>query len=240
MIKLIKKDFISYWKFILIISGYIPFLVSIALWAMMDDFGGIWIGFFTTLSLALCIFGSLVFLINETHTNSEILYASLPVERSTIVMSKYVTAYILLCYSYILVILSTLFIFSVSGGNDKAFDLLLSIRGITMMFGFMIVVLSYILPFLLIFGMRKGAVINFIISLLFVMLKPVADIIENLFKGIVELNFSFIEEYFQSAVLFVTKLSAADAYTILLGTLVIGVNLSMMASIKFYSSRDLE
>lgn len=62
MFNLIEKDFIAGWMFLIGVVLIIPFISMIAMWAMMDDFGGVIIGVFTFIVMALCIASSFTFL----------------------------------------------------------------------------------------------------------------------------------------------------------------------------------
>lgn len=57
-----KKDFMVCWMFIIGILLIIPFLTTIALLAMIEDFGGVVIPVFTLIIVGLCIASSFIFI----------------------------------------------------------------------------------------------------------------------------------------------------------------------------------
>ena len=95
MLNLIRKDFIACWMFLIGVVILIPFITLIAMWAMMDDFGGVIIGVLTFVVMILCIASSFIFMGVDSAFQAEMIYASLPIKRSKIVLASYLSSFML-------------------------------------------------------------------------------------------------------------------------------------------------
>ncbi|HEX9975263.1 MAG TPA: ABC-2 transporter permease, partial [bacterium] len=141
MFSLIKKDFIAGWMFLIGVVILIPFITMIAMWAMMDDFGGVIIGIFTFIVMVLCIASSFIFLSVDTTYKAEMIYASLPIKRSKIVIARYLSSFILTTGSFSLAVLSCFSMVYIFNHTDPAFKIILSFRGIISMISFLFMIL---------------------------------------------------------------------------------------------------
>ena len=239
MLNLIRKDFIAGWMFVGIATLMIPFLTSLAIWAMMDDFGGIALGFITILTVLMCTASSLIFILVDTVSKTESTYAGLPLERTTIVLSRYAGSLILITYSLCLAVFTIWLLSFGSGGSDRAFAILLSLRGITGMYVFLILINSFLYPFILKYGTGRGAFIYFSAVIVLGLLDPLVGFLQNVLSGIILIDLSFIKNVFESTVGFIRFLPLTELYLLLFSVLISIISTSLLLSIKFYSKRDL-
>lgn len=239
MKRLIKKDFISYWQLIAVMAFYVPFLTSIALWAMMDDFGGVAIWFITMLVAAMCIATSFIFIISEEHKNGNVFYSSLPVKRASIVLAKYISSLINLILSFLISVLTVWFVSGVSYQHDNAFDLMLKPEGIIVMFSFISLVLFYLLPYIIGFGPGRGFFISVFVTIIIALFEPFTNFLKSLSSGRIDLNFSFITGFLKSSFHFLKMLPDYQKYSLLIGVLIFAFFISLLISIKLFSKRDL-
>ncbi len=240
MNNLIKKDFISNWQLVAVMFFYVPFLISIALWAMMDDFGGVAIWFITLLALVLCIASSLIFVLAGEHKKADIFYTSLPIGRVVIVFAKYISSFMMLLISYTLAVFSVWFVSAVSKQSDMSFGTLLDLEGIFTMFIFISIFLNYLLPYLIGFGVSKGFMISFFVTIALAFIKPILTFLESLSSGIVIIDLSSLAELFRSLILYIKDLPEHYRYFTLAGMLIFSSSISLLISIKLFSKRDLD
>lgn len=238
---LVSKDFIVGWPYLLGVLLMIPFLISISLMAMMDDFGGIVLGFFTLLTLFLCTTASLIFIFIDSTSNTEMTFASLPIERSTIVKSKYYSSSILLSVSFTLVVITTWIVSfsSIDPESERAFEMILSFRGIISMLLVLFAIQAFMFPFIFKFGSGKGTQTAIFTILILTLLDPVVRSLSNLIEGYYRLDFSFITGLFDSTMDYITHLSPIEVYSVIIIIFLIIISISIMLSQKFYSTRDL-
>ena len=241
MLKLIKKDFLVGGLVLIGTSIIIPFLTFISLMAMMDDFGGIVLGFFTFLILFICTTASLLFIFVDSTSNTEMTFASLPIERKIIVAAKYYSSLILTILNFGLVVITVWFVssFSADPESDKAFQVLLSLPGIISMLMLLLTIQIFIFPFIFKFGSGKGVQTALIAIILLTMMDTIVRFIANGIIGYFKVDFSFIIDLFNSSILFINQLSSIELYSFLLAVFLIIISVSLLLSQKFYSLRDL-
>ncbi len=239
MLNLIRKDFIAGALFLLGAAILIPFLSSIAMAAMIDDFGGINMGIFTFIVIALCVGASFIFIAIDTSFKTEMTYASLPLKRSTIVFARYVSSIIITLTGFCLVILSCLTIVYLFYQNDPAFKIFLSSRGIISMISFLLIILAVILPFLFKFGPGKGVIAALIVQIGIVLLLPLSEFIINALNDIWNFDIAFFYKLLQEILIWMTALPAIYAY-LFVCSIVVSLNaISIALSVRFYDRRDL-
>jgi len=239
MYRLIKKDFIASWMFIGIATLLIPFLTSISLWAMMDDFGGIALGFITFLTVAMCFLTSLIFILVDTTAKTDTTYAGFPIERAEIVLARYASSFMLTIYSLSLVVFTIWVLSAISNESDKAFAILLSIRGVIGIFVFLILIISFSYPFIFKFGTSKGTVIYLSVMMFIGLLEPLISFLNKALSGIIVIDLSVFKTAFESTIKFVRLLPTTEIYLLLFSLLLVTVFTSILLSIRFYSKRDL-
>lgn len=239
MLNLIKKDFLAGWVFLPGIIVIIPFLTAMQIWAMMDDFGGIVVGFFTFITMFLCIFSSFAFVIMDTTSNMEMMYPSLPISRHVIVLARYASSFMLLAISLSLVVLTMIFAVYLFNKNDPAFEILLSMRGIITMAVFLLFILSFILPFIFKFGSGRGVIAALITQLVIVFIMPLGEFILEALKGIITFDLAWIQRFLKSLLEWIISLPAFSAYLLLFTVIFTVILLSITLSVRFYNKLDL-
>ncbi|MBI5021581.1 MAG: ABC-2 transporter permease [Ignavibacteriales bacterium] len=239
ILNLIRKDFIAGAIFLLGVAIVIPFIASIAIAAMIDDFGGIIIGIFTFIVTALCISASFIFIAIDTSFGTEMTYASLPVKRSSIIVARYMSSIIITLSGFGLVILaclSSVYIFNLS---DPAFRLLLSPRGITSMISFLLFILTIMLPFVFKFGPGKGVIAALILQISLVIISPVYNFLMNVLNDIWDFDITYIYNLLHNFLNWIMTLPAIYAYLFVFGIVLTLYIISISLSIRFYNKRDL-
>lgn len=239
MLNLIKKDFIAGWIFLLGIAILIPFITTMAIWAMMDDFGGLIIGVFTFITIGLCIASSFIFTGIDTASNADMIYASLPIKRSTIVYARYSSSMLITTTSFMLVILTCLSSVYIFNKADPAFELLLSLRGIISMITFLLLILSFILPFVFKFAFGKGITAALITQICFVISVPVFKFLMKALYGIWEFDITFFTKLLDDILKWIIELQAVYAYLLIFTIVSIIIFISIILSVRFYNRRDL-
>ena len=242
MLDLIKKDFIACWIFLLGVAIFIPFITTMAIWAMMDDFGGLIIGVFTFITIALCIASSFIFIGIDTASNADMIYASLPIKRSTIVYARYFSSMLQVIVSFALIILTCLSSIYIFNKTDPAFELLLSLRGITSMITFLLLILSFILPFVFKFAFGKGISAALITQICFVISVPVFKFLIKALNGIWEFDIAFFSKLLDDILKWIISLPrvlGVYAYLLIFTIVSMMIFISIILSVRFYNRRDL-
>ena len=239
MFNLIKKDFIAGWIFLIGVVLIIPFISMIAMWAMMDDFGGVIIGVFTFLVMVLCIASSFIFLGIDNVYKAEMIYASLPIKRAKIVIARYLSSFILTTGSYSLAVLSCFSMVYIFNETDPAFNIILSFRGIIAMLSFLFMILSFIFPFIFKFGPGKGITAALITQISLMIAVPVIKFVLKALQGILLFDLAFFNRMLHSVIKWIVGLTAFQAYLLIFGIVTFIIIVSMGLSVRFYNSMDL-
>jgi len=241
MLNLIKKDFTAGKIYLGGITLGIPFLTSIALLAMMDDFGGIVYGFLTILTLLLCTFGSLIFLLIDSSFETDSIFASLPIKRDSIILARYFSSFLLTIF-YLGIVVITLWVvssLSLAKEYESTFERLLSFRGIQIVFVLLLFIQAFIFPFIFKFGSNKGLLKSLTTIIILVGIDPLFNFINNVVFQNHEFEFSFIIKPLIEILLYLKSLSIAEIYFILFLVFVTVEFSSIQLSQRFYLKRDL-
>ena len=236
---LILKDLIGGWPYLIVITVMIPFLISISLFAMMDDFGGVALGFVTIITFLICKGSALISILVDSVYSADSTYLSLPINRKTLVLSKYFTALLLLSFSYTLIVLTIWFIYNLSGKLDSAFYVLLSLRGILVTLIILIISLLILLPFLISLGEGKGLKYYILTLGIMVLADPIIKFIINIISGIFSFDLLIFKVIFESILIGIKNLSAIELYSFLFLILAASFILSVLVSTKYFSKRDI-
>jgi hypothetical protein len=239
MLNLIKKDLFAGYLFLFGIVILAPFITWMEIWAMIDDFGGLILGIFTLITMILCIASAFIFMAVDASPNTDAIYASLPVKRSTIVAARYVTSYTMMFSCFFIIILMCLGSVYLFNKTDQAFNVLLSLRGIASMSLFLIFILSFILPFVFTFGAGKGFKVALILQIALITLIPVIKFIFNVLNGFFEFDIAFFSRFLKETLIWIIALPASQAYILIILLIIIVITISLTLSIRFYNRRDL-
>jgi len=239
MLNLIRKDFIAGWMFLIGVVILIPFITLIAMCAMMDDFGGVIIGVFTFIVMVLCIASSFIFLGVDNAYKAEMIYASLPIKRSKIVLARYLSSFILTAGSFSLAVLCCFSMVYIFNETDPAFNIILSFRGIISMISFLFMILSFIFPFIFKFGPGKGVTAALLTQISLMIAVPVIKFIFKALQGILAFDFAFFNRMLHSAIKWIVGLTAFQAYLFVFGLVFFVILVSIGLSVRFYNRMDL-
>jgi hypothetical protein len=236
---LIKKDLCAGFVFLLIIPIIIPFLTMMAIWAMVDDFGGMIVAFFTFLTMGLCLASSLLFFAIDAAPGAEVLFVSLPVKRSAIVYSRYCTSFLISLSALFIVLLTCLAADHIFGLYDPAFGLILSLRGMWSMSSALLIILSSLMPFIYKFGPEKGLVVFLFTSVGLGVILLIGDAVLTAHDGRLELNLGIFHAIFDALLKWVRGLKSTAVYFTSFAALILIVAISSLLSVRFYRRRDL-
>jgi len=236
---LIKKDLLTSYIYLLIVPFVIPFLTMMAIWAMLDDFGGLVVGFFTFLAMGLCIASSLLVFGIDASQGAEVIYVSLPVKRSTIVYARYCFTYLISISAFFIVLLTCLAAVHVFRLWDPAFDLLLSVRGVWSMVYSLLLVLSFLLPFIFKFGPDKGLIVFLFTGVGMGILIIIFDSVFVALDGTVVLDIGLFHTMFDTLLRQIKSLKSTAVYSSMLLALIVIIGISSLLSVHFYRQRDL-
>jgi len=239
MFNLIKKDFIVGWMYLIGVVLIIPFITLIAMWAMMDDFGGVIIGVFTFIVMVLCIASSFIFLGVDSAYQAEMIYASLPIKRSRIVFACYLSSFILTAGSFGLAVFSCFSMVYIFNETDPAFNIILSFRGIIAMLSFLFMILSFIFPFIFKFGPGKGVTAALVTQISLIIAVPLIKFVLKALQGILAFDFAFFNRMLHSAIQWIVGLTAFQAYLLIFGIFSFVILFSIGLSVRFYNRMDL-
>ncbi|MBN2091819.1 ABC-2 transporter permease [candidate division KSB1 bacterium] len=239
MLRLIKKDFIAGWMFLIGVVLIIPFITTITIFAMLDDFGGLILGVFTFIVVALCVASAFIFLSVDTIYNADMIYASLPIKRALIVLARYLSSFMLTAGSYSLALLSCYVAVNLFDKNDTAFEIILSWRGLLSMLIFMFLILSFMFPFIFKFGTGKGTMAALITQISLVLIIPLIKFIMKALSGIFDFDFAFFSRIFYKSIQWLMQLEKFQVYLLLIGIFLSVILISISLSIRFFNHRDL-
>lgn len=238
MFDLVRKDLIIGAIFLPVIALFITFITYTALWAMMDDFGGIILGLFTLIVLILCVASSFLFIGIDNANKADMIYASLPIKKLTIVAARYFSSIMMVIVSIAFVESAILAARTFSGGFDPDFNLLCDWRWITGMLSMMVLIICYYLPFVFIFGAGKGAMAAFIIQITLTVAVPVFKFIVKALAGIIAFDLEYFARIFRALLHWLSSLHNLQSCLMLAAFVVSIVMISCTLSVLFYKRMD--
>ena len=239
MFRLIKKDLVSGFIFLLIFPIAIPLMTVMAIWMMLDDFGGLIVAVITFITMGLCIAPALLFFALDSARGVEAVFASLPVKRSTIVCARYCSVYLITVSAFFVVLLTCFAAVYLFGAADPAFGLLLSVRGVWSMIFSLLLVLSFIQPFIFRYGFEKGSIAVLFTLVGMAVTVLVIDSVLKALNGIVEFDPGFFNSMIMAALTGIKSLKSTPAYLAMIAALVVLTGFSSALSVRFYRLRDL-
>ena len=239
MLNLLRKDFTAGAIFLLGVIIIIPFMSTIAMAAMIDDFGGINMSIFTLLIAGLCVGASFVFIAIDTSYKTDATYASLPVKRSTIIEARYISSIIITVSGFFLAVISCLSLIHIFKLSDPAFSIILDTRGIISMISFLLIILAFMLPFAFKFGPGKGAIAALVVQIGLILLAPLLGFIKNALSDIWNFDIMFFYRLLLQIQIWIAALPAIYAYLFIFSIVFMLIVISITLSVRFYNRRDL-
>jgi len=167
------------------------------------------------------------------------IYASLPIKRSKIVLARFLSSFMLTTGSFSLAVLSCLAMVYVFGHTDPAFKIILSFRGIIAMLSFIFMILCFILPFIFKFGAGKGMTAGLITQVSLMIAVPVIKFVLKALQGILAFDFAFFNRMLHAAIKWLIGLSRFQAYALIFGMVALVILVSIGLSVRFYNKMDL-
>ena len=239
MFNLFKKDLIVGWPILLGIILLIPFIATIAILAMIDDFGGLIPAIFGLLCFGLSIAGSFVFIGVDATYDADRQFVSLPLKRSKIVLARYFSAWISLTFNFSLIILTCLGAIYFFNQSDPLLDRILTWRGLLVPYLLLICILSYMLPFIFKFSANKGVFIAVATQVILMLVHPMCHFLSKLFPEIFEFDFNRVLQKWQTAFIWFGQLSTGLFYCVIMLLIVGSIVISIGLSIRFFNHRDI-
>jgi hypothetical protein len=239
MYRLILKDLRVSWQFFLTLFIMIPFVTAIAVWTMIDDFGGIIIGVITLITLAASIFSAFITIIVNSSSKSDMIFASLPVERRTMVNARYVSSYTSMLYGFGLIILTLGLLSWGMEGNNMALNTLLSLPGVLLMLSLLTILLAFILPFIFKFGSTKGAVRALVTQIVIVLFFGGLELLLKSYPDRFASQIAWITNVLKSVQLWLSSRTSFEILSVLIVLMILTVLTSLLMSKRFYLNLDL-
>lgn len=239
MIKLIKKDFSVGRYYILSMIFIIPFITGLAIMAMVSDFGGVITGIFILILVALCAGSGFIFFFADGDCNGEMLFASLPIKRSKIVIARYISSFLLAAVGFGLALGIMLIADIVFNVDDPVLNVMLSGRGILGLISAIMIVVSYGLPFLYKYKngnlILKAALFPVVIALLIQLINLIVAAI----KGIWKIDLEYLTHIVNNIRDWILGQSLTYPYLSILIPLILIITLSVCLAIRFFQKREI-
>ncbi len=239
MFELVKKDFLIGKYYLLGLLLLIPFVSSLGLIMMIEYFGGIELGIFVLLTVILCLFSSLIFINIDASSRADELLLSLPIKRSVIVYSRYITSFLMAGFGLLLIYLTCLIFGHIVRVQDQYLDIILNYHGMILISVLVSMVLLAVLPLFIKYGGGKGSGVAFF-SIAFILLLPaLSKLIMKAFKGKISFDFSVLFRLVDTLVIWLADLSQLVLYLLLIGIIAVSLIISSRLSISFYKKRNI-
>jgi len=239
MINLLRKDFRAGALYLLGIVLLLPIITILTIGTMIDVFGGIIMSYFIFIPAGLCIAASFLFIGIDSAYETDMTYASLPIKRSMIVYTRYISSFILALSSWILVIFTCYISMTYLNKIDRLLEMLISFRGFFVMAIFLLLVISFLQPFIFRFGTGKGIIaVMFFMFCLFLIFQ-IGRVLLRAINVVFKLDLSFIERFIQDILQWMFQLEAFEVYSWLAGIVLFVILMSVTISILLYNRRDL-
>jgi len=239
MIKLIKSDFSAGRYFVFSVFIYIPFIVSIMIMAMLDDFAGIVTSFFLLMLIALCTASGYVFSFNEALHNGEQLFASLPLTRTRLVLARYLSSLLLAGLAWFAGIGTMFAAVRIFDVHDPVLDILISSRGAVGLFSVIVILISYGLPFYYRYRHRNPILKAAMTPIIFFVVTELINQAASFQQGIWKFHLEYITSILNGIKGWIFGTGYSHPLMILGCTVCVAVILSLTASIRFFKKRDI-
>jgi len=239
MYKILYKDWLIGRGLLMGIFLLMPFLVSMALWVMLDDFGGIQIAPLSGIVSVLAIFFSFMLIMIDTSFQSENILISLPIERYKIVQARYISTFILVGFNLILAYLTIQMHYWLLGVQDPALPILLSFKGLLLFYSGLILMLAFIFPFMFKMGSGKGVIVALTIQVVLPLLKPIFGFLLGAFQGVFIFDVTDLIRILDVTIHWVREQSFLSIIILFSSAVILFTLFSLSLSIRFYSKRDI-
>lgn len=224
--------------FLFVISLVFPFLTVMAVATMIEEFGGLVLGFFIPMIIILCVGSAFIFPAIDEACDADALFASLPIKKSKIVFARYLTSFLLVIFSFALIAITSTISLHLIPNTDPLVTLFFSLRGMTGTVLFLLLFLTFYLPFIFKFGSGKGIGVALIAQIGIVLIIQISKLILKAFQGIFAFDLTFIAGLFASIQRWATGLQTNEAYLLIFVVLIVLILISAALSTRFYKNRD--
>lgn len=239
MLELVKKDFQIGKYYLLGLLLLIPFVISLGLIMMIKYFGGIEPGIFALLTVILCLLSSLIFINIDSSCRADELLMSLPIERSVIVYSRYITSFLMSVFCLLIIYLTCLIFSHIVMVQDQCLDIILDYHGIILISFLVSMVMLGVLPFFIKYGGGKGSGVAFF-SIAFILLLPaLSKLLMKALKGVISFDFNLFFRMVNNLVIWLADLHQLVLYLLITGIIAGSLSISSRLSIRFYNKRNI-
>jgi hypothetical protein len=239
MFDLIKKDFIIGGVFIAVMGLVISFLTLMAIVTMLDEFGGLVLGFYIPMVIILCMCASYLFLVIDEAFQTDALMASLPIPKWKIVGGRYVSSSLMILFSFSLIALVSHVSQFIAQKKDPVLKLILSIEGMIGMVMILLLFLVFYLPFIIKFGLAKGVGVGLIVQFCLLLIFPAGKFILKALGGVVNFDLSFFTTLFDNIGRWVTGLSDIGTFVLMIVVLGCATLMSIGLAVRLYKLKDI-
>jgi len=239
MLNLIKKDITIAGIFMAVTAVVISFLTLMAVLTMLDNFGGLILGFYIPMVIILCGGASFLFMVIDEAFQADELYASLPIAKWKIIGARYISSSLMMLLSYCLIALVSYSAQLIEQKKDPILKLILSPEGMIGMILIMLLFLVYYFPFIIKFGLAKGMGIGLIALFCLFLIFPAGRFILKALRGVVHFDLSFFTTFFDAVRRWVTGLTGNETLLFMIAVFAGTTLLSLGLSIRFYKHKDI-
>ena len=184
-------------------------------------------------------FFSFVLMIVDAGTQSENMLLSLPLDRAAIVLAHYAFTFLLIAYNLLLALFTVFMHRWLFQLEDPVLPIILNFKGVLLFYAGLLIMLSFIFPFMYKLGSGKGFVVALSLQLGLPLLKPLYRFATNALQGIYELDIRELIQLLQGAFRWINTQSSFTISILGSSTVLCIIILSLFLSTRFYNKRDI-
>lgn len=225
--------------FLFVISLVFPLLTVMAVVTMIERFGGLVLGFFIPMIMVLCVGSAFIFTAIDEACDANALFASLPIKKIKLVFARYLSSFLMVIFSFALIALTATISLHLIPNPDPVTMLFFSIRGMTGTVLFLLLFLTFYLPFVFKFGSGKGIAVALIAQIGIVLIVQIGKLALKAFQGIFAFDLAFIAGIFSAIRKWAIGLQTNEAYIFIIAVFIALTLISVALSTWFYKNKDI-
>ena len=194
------------------------------------------------LMLPLAVFVALalsfIFIGIDNLFNAEVHFCSLPIERKKIVYQRYLMSAIMTIAGLLLTMVVTLLFENLLRKTPGRVELIYTYKGIFAYFFIVILIKSYLLPFIFRYGFKKGLGLGGLVNMIFFVIVIILRITASLIEGVKVFTIKYLTLLVKE-VIKIAEFFGSTGSQILLVFITAGiVFLSLTLSVRLYKKRE--
>lgn len=191
------------------------------------------------LAVLIALALSLIFIVIDNLFNAEVHFCSLPVERKKIVYQRYLMSGIMTFAGLILTMIITHIYTSIFRKIPGRIELIYTYKGIFAYFFIVILIKSYILPFIFRYGFKKGLGLGGLVNMLFFFIVIILRIMASLIEGIKVFTLKYLTMLVKEIIKIAEFFGTTGSQILLVFITACIVFLSLTLSVRLYKKREL-